>query len=152
MKLWQLAIGAAVLSTACSSAGSVSSFRGAPFPVMLGPKRLGPPVQATKVDDWYGEAVSVVAQYDSGSYRVTTTHQAATGFMAERSTRYVEKNVQGGITPDLELQVTDLKGTAYITAFGGAKKEIMYCETDIMRLQAPASTPAPAAAPAGGAK
>jgi hypothetical protein len=65
--------------------------------------------------------------------------------MAERSTRYVEKNVQGGITPDLELHVTELKGTAYVTAFGGAQKEIMYCETDIVRLPAAAPT---ASAPA----
>ncbi len=56
-------------------------------------------------------------------------------------------NVQGGT--DVDLQVTSLKGTAYVTAFGGAAKEIMYVEADIVR---PAGAPVAAAPSAGGGK
>lgn len=156
MKLSKLALGLVVIGTACSSTGSVSSFKGAPFPVMLGPKRLGPTVEAKKVDDWYAEAVNFASQVDSGAYRITTVNTAPTSFMGRSSTKYVN-NMAGGLTPDLDLQVTEIKGTAYVTAMGGAKKEIMYVAADIVRRPAPvaAAAPAPAAAaPAetGGAK
>ncbi len=82
-KLGKVVLGAAVLTTACASGGSLSSFRGAPFPVMLGPKRVGNAAPVTnKVDDWYAEAVNFVGTMDSGNYRITTTNTAPSSYMA----------------------------------------------------------------------
>jgi hypothetical protein len=110
----------------------VSSFRGAPFPVMFGVKnRLGPaaPIPATKVDSWWAESVSFIGTQDSGGYRTTTTTEADSSFMAETAESYLkEKN-----DPGLELNVTAIDAVAYVTAFGGAQKEYVHVEADVVR-------------------
>lgn len=124
----------AVLLSACASTGSVGSFRGVHFPVMLGPLdrvRMTTPATVTKVDDWYTEAVNFASSQDVGSTRVTTETREATSFMAEGAVRYMENEHKSN--PALDMKVTKLEATAYVTAFGGAAKEFVRVETDIVR-------------------
>jgi hypothetical protein len=134
MRIWfpGILLSTTLIVTGCANGGSVSSFRGAPFPVMFGLKnRLGraDPIPATKVDTWWAESVSFIGTQDSGGYRTTTTTEADSSFMAETAESYLkEKN-----DPGLELSVTSIDAVAYVSAFGGAQKEYVHVDADVVR-------------------
>ena len=110
-RLFILATAAALFATGCASGGSVSSFRGVQFPVMLGAKNriaAPAPTPVTKVNDWYAEAVNFARADDiqgaGGTYRVTTSTETASSFMAEEAEGFVESEHKSDAT--LEMTVT----------------------------------------------
>jgi hypothetical protein len=122
------------LLAGCASTGSTSSFRGVLFPVLLGPKdrvNMTAPAPATKVDNWYAEAVNFASSQDTQTTRTITETREATSFMAETAVAYFGSEHKGDA--NLEMRVTRVEGSAYVTAFGGAAKEFVRVETDIVR-------------------
>lgn len=130
---------AAVLTSAallggCASTGAIGSFRGASFPVMLGPKdRVGmtTPAPVTKIDDWFSQAVHSVKSLDTNTTRTTTEFRVETSYMGEEAVQYLEDEHKSA--SNLEMRITTLTGVAYVTAFGGAAAEYVRVETDIVK-------------------
>jgi hypothetical protein len=124
---------AAVLSGGCASGGAVSSFRGAPFPVMLGPARVGtaPPAPGKKIDDWFGETVNRTTSVDGGDHWINTTSATEKSFMAVTAIEYIDDKHKK--RSDIDMHVTSINGMAYVTSFGGAAKEYVRVDTDIVQ-------------------
>jgi hypothetical protein len=130
-----LMLGLGVLWVGCSSTGALSSFRGMQTPVMLGPQHRvnvsQPAPKGTKVDDWWAETVRHESSQDLGDVRVTTINSSISSYMAERASSYIQDNHKG--SADLDLHVTTIQGVAYVTSFGGAAKEYVRVDTDVVK-------------------
>ena len=130
-----LVTGTALLFVACTTTGAVSSFRGMDTPVMLGPQQrvgvAGPAANGKTVDTWWAETVRHESSQDMPGERVTTIASADEAFMAGKASEYIRDNHKG--SADLDMHVTDLDSVAYITSFGGAKKEYVRVEVNIVK-------------------
>jgi hypothetical protein len=75
--------------------------------------------------------VNRTTSVDGGDHWINTTSATEKSFMAETAAAYMDDKHKG--RADVDLQVTSINGMAYVTSFGGAAKEYVRVDTDIVR-------------------